>query len=353
MFPIGTSLRLARDLRGKSQRALSTASGVSVGQISRFELDDTEPSAEELAALALALDVPNGFLTKPSDFVGSVGEVHFRRKSSTLVGERKRVIAFLNIASMLATRLDEGFSDEARLPLEARRPRDFAGGPAHAASTLRKSWCVPPGPIQNLTRLVEEAGVAVFHTELGPDVQGASCWAPNASPVIVINASMPGDRIRWTTAHELGHLYLHAVRRDGDTMEDEANEFAAEFLMPGSEIRGSLTSLSVTTLADLKREWAVAMQALINRAHSLGTMSDYERKQWFISFQKRGWRKSEPEPIPAERPSRMSRLVAEHADVLGSWARVADRFSLPSDAVVELTLNGKGPDAHALRVVHG
>ncbi|MBK7012326.1 MAG: ImmA/IrrE family metallo-endopeptidase [Xanthomonadales bacterium] len=45
--------------------------------------------------------------------------------------------------------------------------------------------------------------------------------------MIFINKDVPGDRWRFTLAHELAHLVMHDIPKPD--MEDEADEFASEF----------------------------------------------------------------------------------------------------------------------------
>jgi Zn-dependent peptidase ImmA (M78 family) len=57
---------------------------------------------------------------------------------------------------------------------------------------------------------------------------GMSWWLPGLLPLFFINADMPGDHQRFTLLHELGHVALHRI--PSETIEDEANRFAAELL---------------------------------------------------------------------------------------------------------------------------
>ncbi|EUA32506.1 hypothetical protein I552_9755 [Mycobacterium xenopi 3993] len=110
------------------------------------------------------------------------------------------------------------------------------------------------GPVVNLTRWMEAAGCLVFEEDFGTQrIDGLSQWVDD-HPIILINANAAPDRKRLTKAHELGHLVLHS-NGPTDQMEDEANRFAAEFLMPADEIRHELRRLDLGKLRDLKREW--------------------------------------------------------------------------------------------------
>ena len=82
-----------------------------------------------------------------------------------------------------------------------------------------------------MTGYIERAGIFVFHADLELiDVDGLTLRLPGLPPIIVLNRHLLGDRLRFTLAHELGHLVMHSV--PSPNMEKEANEFASELLMP-------------------------------------------------------------------------------------------------------------------------
>ena len=138
------------------------------------------------------------------------------------------------------------------------------------AGIVRAYWKIPSGPIKDLTTLVERAGAIVCHSKMGEtSISGATFSAPGVSPLILLNSDQPADRMRYTLAHELGHLVMH--RFPSSEMEREANEFAAAFLMPASDILPNFKGrrIDLTLLAAMKPEWRIAMQALLMRASSL------------------------------------------------------------------------------------
>ena len=49
-----------------------------------------------------------------------------------------------------------------------------------------------------------------------PRLDGLSQWIDD-HPIMLVNASPPTDRIRWTLAHELGHLVMHSDYVTGDS----------------------------------------------------------------------------------------------------------------------------------------
>ena len=126
-----------------------------------------------------------------------------------------------------------------------------------------------------------------------PRVDGLSQWIGD-HPIMLINKSASVDRKRLTLAHELGHLVLHNGLGCEDP-EREANEFAAEFLMPAHVIKPDLRPVTLGRLRDLKRVWGVSMQALCERSYSLGVLTAADRTRLYKAMNARGWRTSEPD----------------------------------------------------------
>ena len=125
--------------------------------------------------------------------------------------------------------------------------------------------------------------------------------------------------MRFTLAHELGHLVMH--RFPTPEMESEADAFASALLMPEREMREAFTGRRVTLelLAALKPEWRVAMQALLLRAKALGYLSDNQNRYLWQQISARGWRKREPAELdfPHERPAVLNTIIKAHLADLG------------------------------------
>ena len=160
-----------------------------------------------------------------------------------------------------------------------------------ARELLKSETATIPVPVEEIAKtygvIVRENLPAEISGMLVPLPQNGSTlkWA------IVINASDPPVRQRFTIAHELGHLLLHKyasphadgrvqVRfRDEDSAkgsireEIEANQFAAELLMPEEQVR-SLVKLghdvmdsesdqrALKRIQQIARRFGVSAQAL-------------------------------------------------------------------------------------------
>ena len=97
-------------------------------------------------------------------------------------------------------------------------------------------------------------------------------------------------------------------------MEDEANRFASEFLMPESEIRHQLRNVRLPNLALLKSIWKVSMGALLERAKHLKTINSSQYRYMRVNFGKLHYNTREPAELdfPIEKPTLLSELVNAH-----------------------------------------
>jgi len=101
--------------------------------------------------------------------------------------------------------------------------------------------------------------------------------------IIKFNPSDSAKRQRFTIAHELGHYMLghgHAFRDPSshfsmsyyDQREVDANQFAAEVLMPEVAVKVLLKQRKITDVAELARLFDVSVNAMSYRLKKLGFM---------------------------------------------------------------------------------
>jgi Zn-dependent peptidase ImmA (M78 family)/transcriptional regulator with XRE-family HTH domain len=340
MSTIGELLTVARRARGMTQAELGEQVGVSQVTINRYESGDREPNEAMVRRLAAVLGVTERFLLHGERYRGALlVDAHMRRQKSTKASLWRMAEAKLNLLRAHASLLFE----EVALVAEQRVPTfdpEFTG-PDEAARLVRAQWHLPIGPVRNLVRWMEAAGCLVFDEDLGtPRIDGLSQWVGDY-PVVLVNAQAAPDRRRLTLAHELGHLVLHANDIPDDA-ERQANEFAAEFLMPEAVIRPQLRRLDYGRLFDLKREWGVSIQAIFERAHQLGLVTADERRAFYRGLNARGWKTKEPRAadVPLEQPElpasigaalRAKGFSVEEIDALAGYAAgTANPFRPPN-----------------------
>lgn len=305
------TLRRAADM---TQEELADELGVTQVALSRWENNLRKPDSESLEKLSAALGVTAEFLQHDFRLRGAIAaDAHMRRQKTTKPADWKRVEARLN-----AHRMHSSFLLE-RVPMRPQNhviqvdPEEHT--PAEAAAMLRAAWRMPIGPVRSLIQWVESAGVIILEEDFGTHrIDGMSQWAGDHA-VIIVNSQLPTDRKRLTVAHELGHLVLHSSYLDSD-IEDQANQFAAEFLLPEHVIKPDLSNLTLGKLSTLKAVWGVSMQAIFERAYRLEKVDADDRRKFYRQLNSRGWKTREPgsDQIVAETPS----LVQAIREQLGS-----------------------------------
>lgn len=303
---------LARESRGLTQQQLSTSIGLEQYELSRLENGYTQGVSESvLLKMVKVLDYPKSFFFQ--EFRVYPLWMNFYRKHKTLSAkELKRVAALINIYRERVRRLLSSAD------IEYLQIPDFTieeyGTPENVATAVREYLKLPRGCVENVTELLERLGIIVIQLDFGiRKFSGASLFIDNNFHILFIN-KMPPDRQRFTLAHELGHLVMHNAPRPEMPLEDEADRFASEFLMPSRDIKPYLANLTMEKLASLKLHWRVSMQAILQKAHSMGKITDRQHRNFWMKMGKLGYRLREPPRLdpPAEQPSLLQELIEFH-----------------------------------------
>lgn len=317
----GSLLRMARHLRGFTQKKTSEMLGVAQAVYSRMENELVEVDDDALVRAALVFDLPSDFFDQKDTVYGAPVSVHTMLRGSSQVTARDvdMITAELNLRLMHLKRFLDNV--EINQPLEIPRlDVERFNSPADVADMVRRHWQIPSGPIKNLTRLLEKAGVIVGYSEFGgAAVSGVTFSAPGRHPLILLNPSHPADRVRFTLAHELGHLVMH--RFPTPNMEQEANLFGSVFLFPRQDLRDALRGRKVTLslLAALKPEWRLSIQSILYAAQREGYLTSNQARYLWTQIGARGWRTQEPPSLDFEhdRPTVLPTIVKALFNDLG------------------------------------
>lgn len=296
---------LAREYRGLTQEQLGQALGVTQAKIAKIEGGlQTEVSDVHTELLCDALKFPVKFFLQNEELLGWGSSAYYYRKKALITAvDRKRIQGQVNLVRIHLKRFLQSVEIAAKrsLPL-LDLDEEYGGSPEQAARAMRTFWGLPDGPIKNVTTLIESAGIIIVPMDFGTNSMDAtSIRLAEMPPVIFISSRMPGDRWRWTLVHELAHLLIHDV--PNDTMENQADQFAAEFLLPEMELKpqfARIGKIRLQDLANLKPFWKVSMQALLMRASSTGHMTKSEAQYLWMQISKRNYRLNEPNPLQKE-----------------------------------------------------
>ncbi|MEL6349740.1 MAG: XRE family transcriptional regulator [Myxococcota bacterium] len=353
-------LLIARQLSGLSQSALASHLGIHQTTVSLYECGTKTPNDEMICGLAKALSCSVQFLTPLEDLATMpaehLSEVFFRSLRSTPSPDRLRALGICGAVELLAAILLElghhlpkvalplergDLLDEEALPETDAHflPKDkdgftsFVDGidPLHAAYQTRQAWGLGDAPIPNLLSLLEQHGVlTVTIPDMNAGTVDAFSYWKGMRPIVALNHQKRDPfRSRFDAAHELGHLLMHrglpsmereskqkAPRKPSQIMEDQANAFAGELLVPG-HVWISQAPRSANPYAYLpgKKRWGVSVKALITRSHRVGILNDKQYQAAHKRYSKLGWNRGEPnsDTIEHEQPSLLGEFVAAAA----------------------------------------
>lgn len=349
-------ITLARDSRGWTQADLANAmtringnNRISQGYVSRAEAGRIPVKSERLQLFAAALCFTPEMLCSTTDIHGAgVGLVHHRKRASIGALSLRRIHATLAFTGLQVDALTDAAGQELQHAFRHIDVDDF-DTPADAADTIREEWNVPPGPISDMVATLENAGALVVVRDLqSTELDAVSQWPAGKRPLILLNSTGPGDRARFSLAHELGHLVMHAEPGAGRTQEDQADRFAAELLMPHDAILEELKpGIDIARLIELKARWGVSMAALIRRAMDLGVISEWQYRTLVVELSALGYRTNEPTTVRRETPRHLTQVVTRLENQLHlDPVRVAHLAGLSPEEFHEIYLCASSSSEH-------
>ena len=314
---IGGRIHQARRSAGLSMRALGEKAGISAMAISKYENNKSTPSSAVMLSLARALGVRVEYFFRVSQI--ELKEVEYRKHSrlpkkvlNQIEGDViEQIERYLELEEFLPVSPIESFSLPAGLPEHIENYDEIET----ISGKIRQAWQLGSNPIPDLIDTLEERGIKVFRSNAlhGNKFDGLAARV-NGTPVIVVGRDWPGDRQRFTLAHELGHLALAGRLAEHLDEELAAHRFAGAFLAPASEVVKELgyqrKMLEPAELCALKHAYGLSMQGWLYRARDLNVISQVAFQNMYRMFAARGWRKEEPGPgYDPEKPKLFMQLV--------------------------------------------
>jgi Zn-dependent peptidase ImmA (M78 family)/transcriptional regulator with XRE-family HTH domain len=308
----------ARESRGASQSAVADAAGISQGMISKAENGLIELAADRIEAIAQFLHYPVALFYEPgrTRVLGS-GCLYHRKRKTLPARLLKALNARMELRRVGVRRMLRDLDIDAERMFHTMDPDEYGGSPEQVAQALRAAWRIPAGPVANMTALIESAGGVILTTDFGTNkLMGMSCWERDTPPLFYLNDRMSTADLRWTMAHELGHLVMHAVPPVGDP-EEQADAFAGEFLAPRGLVVPDLRKLTFDRLYPLKMVWRLSIKALIMRAQRTGAIDQGAAQRLYKQYSARGYNAAEPYPLPPEPQTLIPSAIDVHLRVHG------------------------------------
>ena len=317
-----TQLRLAQNL---TLDALAEKIGgiVTKQALSKYERNLAQPSPIVLARLSAALGVKAGYLLSPSSI--TVEFIAFRKLTSLPEREKARIrsVVMQCLEDRVKVQTLIGQGKPGFLPWNQLSISSLEDTERHA-DEIRKLWELGASPISSVVATLEEHQLCVLSIEANEKFDGISALGRDTSGnvlagVLVTRRGVSGERQRLNLTHELGHSVLRVPSSINE--EQAAFRFASALLVPAERLIRAVGArrsyVHISELLILKKQFGISVQALLRRMHDLGIINDSYYRRWFVYIGKQGWKKQEPDELPAEAPQwlerNLSRLVGEGA----------------------------------------
>lgn len=320
MFSI--RLHRARKAAGLSLRDLGDRVGISHAAIKKYEDGIAIPSSDILIGLARALKVRSEYFFRPESV--ALEGIEYRKRSSL---PKKRLDAITHeVIDQIERRIElenlfpkspvKTFATVKRLPASIVTMDQIE----EIAEGVRKAWELGFDPIPDLIDVLETNGIRVFMIDAQQTNQGSEnkfdglAARVNGMPIVVVGRHWPGDRQRFTLAHELGHLMLEGRLPDDLDEEMACNRFAGAFLFPRASVWQELgehrNAIELKELGLLKEEFGLSMSGILYRARDLGIISPSYHIAQAKLFRFKGWYRNEPgRDYPTEKAHIFEQLV--------------------------------------------
>ncbi|AFL76396.1 helix-turn-helix domain-containing protein [Thiocystis violascens] len=339
---IADRIRQARLAAGLTLGALGAKVGVSHTAIQKYEKGLVTPSSSQLLNLARVCGIRTEYFFRTHKV--ALLQPEFRKLASfsktaqdalkikilELVEKRVELLGAFPESPLLAFEPPPGLPKRIESLEEIE---DFS-------ERVRNAWRLGMNPIGDLTDTLEGIGLLVIAVdENNPKFSGLKAVARTEDgreyPLVAVSTRWPGDRQRFTLAHEVGHLLLLGRLADGVDEEKACDRFAGAFLAPRVAVCQLLGhqrhALEWQELYVLKHEFGLSMAGWLHRAKQCGVITDSTYLIMYKRFSVKGWRKSEPgKPLPQEHPRLFDQLVYRAvAEQYISESKAAELLGIP------------------------
>lgn len=340
----GSRLAMARALRGLLKSELAKKIDKSPAAVGQFEKGVSYPDNSTLASICLVLGVRRQFFharQKEGDFL--LDNSHFRSMRSSSSRERQHLLARGALTRDVIGRLSKAAKfPTVRVPQVQNGVHNLRDAES-AARAFRKALELGDSPLGPFIPFMEGLGVIVIPINEGSQrVSAFSTWI-GTRPYIFLNRhdSTPRSRTRFDSAHELGHLVMHADVEPGSRdLEQQADRFASALLLPREPFLDECPPrLNWTALATIKHRWGASLAAIVRRAFDLGRFSEATYRRAYVELNRRGWRYDEPfeDDLPVEAPGLLSKVLVAAESNGFSRKHIATELGFPArfiDAVI-------------------
>lgn len=260
-------LRDIRILKGYTVEYVASQLGVTKQAVSKYETGRMIPSSDVLNRIADFFSLPQSYLTKEEMLPDKRSLIFYRKNNRTPNREIEEAQVTLKWFYEMIDACNE-YITPLRIPdLSEKMTIE------EKAYAVRKFWNIGEQPIEDLSFLLKNNGFYIFTTKMGNDKIDGYSQLIGEYPIIVLNESRGNkERKNFSLAHELAHLILHvnSTTESDESMEKQADLFAACFLMPETEFSKEVVRKDADAFIALGERWHVSPQAAVERCDRLG-----------------------------------------------------------------------------------
>ncbi|AVK49396.1 DNA-binding protein [Clostridium sp. MF28] len=302
----GERLKTARLYRNKTIKELADDTEITKQSISQFENNKSVPSLETLLKIINALNFPREYFYQEDDKSIHNGNMFFRALAATSKKEQLCQVNKTKILSIIYNFIGQ-YIDFPTINIPDISSCN--GDIKLIANEVRSCWDLGNRPINNIINVMEKNGIIIscFKT----DEQKIDAFTQINTingvsyPIVVLGDDKEAAvRRQFSGAHELGHIIMHGeigdinemTKEEYKLMENQANEFAAELLLPRETFWDDLIQYpnKLEFYIELKKKWRVSISAMIIRAFRLGAITHNQYQYLMKQLSKKGWRTKEP-----------------------------------------------------------
>jgi Zn-dependent peptidase ImmA (M78 family) len=284
---LAANVRAAIDASGRQQQDVATAIGISPSALSRALSGQRDLKSLELALIAEALEISVEALLDPTKSSARLGmAARADVTASPAVDEALARLALLGDLAQFLESVGRSAPEYTQLVPPYGLPPHLQG--AELARKVRESIGLAnahlPTELDALIELLERSlAIDIAVEPLPSGLDGLSAKQGN-SRFILLNSRVASTRLRWTLAHEIGHL--ESGDCDGVTLDEDiwrskspeetrANGFAAEFLVPSSLLAKETSGRQITEdlVGYLLGQFRISLDALAYRLHNSGIVN--------------------------------------------------------------------------------
>ncbi len=290
---LGRRLQEARKARGLTQQDVADSLAVARTTVTALEKGERRTRPSELIQLARLYGRPVSEFVGPKEPVVDFA-VQFRKaagagadaETSEAVEEFRRLCEdYLYLENLSGAPLRRNYPP--RYSTDGTTPESAA---VDVASSERNRLGLGDGPLLRLRDTLEsDVGLRVLVIDLPSRVAGLFSYTEELGGCIAVNARHPGERRRWSMAHEYGHFLTNRFQSEISLLashqrvpgtERFADAFARCFLMPAPGLRRRFNELSravdgQVTAAEVCRvahQYVVSVEAMMLRLEELGVL---------------------------------------------------------------------------------